>query len=202
MQGEHTTDDNVEALDDTNVDQGNSEPEEGAEDFDYKASLEDAKAQKEHNRNNAQRRMESKTEKNQTLDPEVLREMIREETKNTLSQALNINKTQEFAKSITGSSEELDAVMWHLENSIKSTGDPETDIRRAHILANERKYQKATSEAVRTAAAYESRAHAAASGQRKNTPEWSKVELTPTEERFARSNGMSIEDVKKAKLGV
>jgi len=173
---------------------------------DYKAELEKAKKQisqaeytiqeEKRRRREAERLAEETVEPKPDVEEDRLRQIIREEQSAILSKVRE-GDAKRIARSMSSNDVEYELILHHYENSIRPTGDIESDIRRAKLLANEARYASDIEEARRSALSASMKGKGTGSGQKlqdKKTPN-----LTTEERKLARVFGLTPDEIAKAK---
>lgn len=89
---------------------------------------------------------------------------------------------------------ERELVKYHINNSIRSTGNPAEDIKLARAIVNSVKNSQITEEIARKP---ESKTHSSSSSAPANQTK--QIELTPEERQFKKFAGLSDEDIIKAR---
>lgn len=140
--------------DETNGSQTQENPVEKTSEIDYKALLEKERSQRER----AEKKIvKLKNRERETVDEDAIA-ALREEISNLrgeITQTLSRKELDDAIKSVTTNQDEAELIKHHLENSIKSSGDIQEDVKRAKALANATKLDSenaALKEAVKTKA--------------------------------------------------
>ncbi len=117
---------------------------------------------------------------------------IEEIVKEQVSKQVSTIRGEDFIRKHAANEDEIELARFHLENSIKSSGNLETDALNALALANAKRLKKANTE---MAAAITAKAQPLSVSQggssKENAPEQFSKDLTPEQLAKLRSDGMS-----------
>ncbi len=148
----------------------------------------------ESNKDRAQDAFKARTEKREPkVSLDEVKQMLEENTQTILAN-INAKREDELLSSLSGTTEEKEAIKFHLDNSIKRSSDPVEDIKRAKILANGHKLDSIDKEvsAIRT-----SRLTGAGSSPTSYVPDNSDtIQLTDRERQMAQRFGLDTNTLK------
>lgn len=159
------------------------------ETIDYKAEYEKAQkqlGQAEHTI------LKLKAEKDKQEEPEeddaeteTVQQIAQKEARKYF---VNLTKTQarNFAQSVSANEDEFKLIMFHYENTIVPTGDMEADIKRAKLLANEKRIDKEFEQLRRTALSKETRSEESGEGGQKKPIKPQAPELSEKDKKVLR----------------
>lgn len=183
----------------TEVSTGEKTEESQAGGIDYQAELENELKKKDARLNQAEHTIKKlKKEKKETssevdddytdaqpLSAKEVREIIREENQ------VFYNKTreQDIKRKIglnSSSPQEAELILYHLQNSIQVTGDDDTDIRNARLLANAKRFDSEIKARDKALASNQNANTGGSNGQRINKSEGT-IKLSPEEQKLAQA---------------
>lgn len=200
-----------------NTEETNEETSEG--DIDYQAELEAELKKKDERLNKAEHtikklKKDAKTSKDvdddytdaEPLGAKEIREIIREENQVFYNKTREADVKHKIGLNST-SPQEADLILYHLQNSIQITGDDDTDIRNARLLANAKRFDSEIKARDRAITSTQNAKAGAGAGHRIDKSEGS-VKLTPDEEKLAnatdptgeRGTAKRMLEAKKAEL--
>lgn len=113
-----------------------------------------------------------------------------------LSQTQSVKTAEQLANEIQDSVER-ELVLHHIQNTIKSTGDPQEDLRNARALANSVRNAQIMEELARKP---EAKSHSSASSQGAQPAE-PQIVLTPEEQAFLATGVITKEEILLARQG-
>ena len=132
--------DQEENTEDSTVEKNDSKQPAEAESSDYAAELDKAKA----NLVKAEKKIvdmkrEGKSTEGAELDLESMKAEIRDELRAELTGVVQQDKLDTLVRNSSTDDDEADLIRFHMENSIKTSGDVAEDVKRAKLLANAHK---------------------------------------------------------------
>lgn len=139
------TEQKEETTQDENLSEKQAEQAVDSQEFDYKAELESERKRREK----AEAKLvKLKKDKKEGNDPDI-ESKVNELLESKLSEIEKRTQEREYervVKAYSQGEDEAELIQYHLNNSIRLTGDTEEDVRRAKILANEKKILETQSE--------------------------------------------------------
>lgn len=107
--------------------------------IDYKAELEAERKRREKAEEKLVKLKKEKKEVSEDLDLESKLEELLNRKLSDIEMRTQQREYERAVSSLSESAEEAELINWHLENSIRLSGDPAEDVRRAKLLANEKR---------------------------------------------------------------
>lgn len=123
--------------------------------------------------------------------------LTRKDLMEILSQTQVAKSAEQLANEIQ-SEVERELTLHHLQNTIRSTGDPQEDFRNARALANSARNQKIMEEVARKP---EVKSHSSASSQGSQQQADPQIKFTPEEQAFLATGKITKEEILMAREG-
>lgn len=168
------------AQQDSETSESKEKSKEEGEHIDYKSLYEEESAKRKKAESIIQRHSEKKRDEEEeeegdenrsSIDPEEVRNIIREEITPIVSE-LRRDKIDEAIKKVAVDSSHAQLIRYHYDNSVRQTGDMELDIENSVALADKRRTKQQVEELKATLASKDMRSSSASqSGQKQRSDE-------------------------------
>lgn len=168
--------------------------------LDYQKELEMARKEldkKDKRIGQAEHVIEKLKSEGSTVNQENIEEMVNklvEERVSKLEQSVRGDAIDSIISSYASSNDEAELIKFHLENSIKASGDDVTDIINAKALANKARFTQQTSEIKRAKLESEAEDAKTAGAKDESKP---KMRLSAKDKQIMQQYGLTEEDLQK-----
>lgn len=163
--------------------------------FDFKKELEEVKERQirqgdaiGHIRGDIK---ELKDREPEEIDKENIQETIQKTIQKEMSSfrtEVNRGRIENEIIQLTKNPDEINLIKFHLENSVLSSGDISTDVKRAWLLANEKRFSNREAELQKILNSKEGKETPGGAGQKKNKPQG--PQLSDADNRIIQQLGM------------
>jgi len=170
--------------------------EESSQDIDYKAELDRERERRIKAEAIIQRNKEKPKENDDFDAPEYNQEQINElvakqvkEQVEVLERRVTAGQIDSLVKQVSSSPDEAALIKYHLDNTVRPSGDVQADVDYAKLLANSKKFSSQMNEMKRAIVAKNSVSTGGGAGAKKPTTQPN--QLTEAEKNFRRGLGLS-----------
>lgn len=164
-------------------------------DVDYEAELASIKAQKDKLEGKLRKAGEKIDDLKQSpgMDEETISRLVEEKIGSVTAQ-IKATAMDSLIKQNAANEKEAELIKYHLENTVRSTGNDYEDLKNAKALANRNKFDQQVSEIKRASQETEAQPQTTA-GQKEEKTE--AIKLTAEEQKMARAFGLTPEQITK-----